>query len=85
MSMRAALRRSTWITFGVIVAFLWMVFTVVRVFDTIDFANVGVLGQGWVSGVVGLLVITIGLGLLVVLFSELVESSPTPETWPPAQ
>ncbi|SEP13778.1 hypothetical protein SAMN04487948_11625 [Halogranum amylolyticum] len=74
-----------WVTFGVILAFLWILFTAVRVLDTVELSTVGVTGQGVISGAIGLVVVAIALGLLVVLFSELVESDPTPEVWPPTR
>jgi hypothetical protein len=85
MTIRSALGRSPLVTFAVLVAFLWVLYAGTQVFGLIDVADPGPIGQGAVGGVVGLVVIAIALGLLVVLFGELGESEPGPETWPPSE
>lgn len=83
--MRNAVRRSPWVTFGLLLATLWILVVWVQLFGALDLSAVGYLGQGALSGVVGLVVMAIALGLLVVLFGELTSSEPGPEPWPPRE
>lgn len=73
------------VTFGLLVASLWVLYAGTRVLGLLDFSNTGPVGQGAVGGVVGLVVIAVALGLFVFLFGELGESEPGPETWPPSE
>ncbi|MFB6161207.1 MAG: hypothetical protein ABEJ61_08535 [Haloferacaceae archaeon] len=85
MSMRTAVSQAAPITFGLLLAGLWVVVVGIDVFN----ATLAVLwsdtavGQTAASGVVGLLVIAVTLGLMVVLYGELTETTPAPEAWPP--
>lgn len=83
MVIRNALRQSKWITFGLLLAFLWVLLAALGVMEVVMNASWEYVGQGAVSGVVGLLVMVVALGLLVVLFGELTETEPGPEPWPP--
>lgn len=86
MGMRTALRQTRWITFTVLAAAAWTLLIAYEVATAFDWANVSVqdfLGQAAVSGIVGLIVMAVFLGLLVVVYSELTETEPAPEVWPP--
>lgn len=86
MGMRTALQGTRWITFGVLAAAVWMLLIVYEVATAFDWAEVTVqnfLGQAAMSGVVGLVVMAVTLGLLVVFYGELAETEPAPEAWPP--
>lgn len=82
MAVRDAIRRSPIITFGVLLALVWLLFAGTGVLGAMDL-TAGSVGQGAVGGVVGLLVIAAALVLLVVVLGEAGESGPAPETWPP--
>lgn len=83
MTLRTALRRSPWITFGLLLAALWILLTWTQLFGALDLTNAGTVGQGALSGVIGLVVLAVTLVFLVVLFGEISESEPSPEPWPP--
>ena len=85
MSIRTALRQSSVLTFLALIAGLWLLVSWLQIFDTLDFANIGNIGQGALSGIIGLGVLTVTLGLLFILFGELGETSPGPEQWPPSE
>lgn len=84
--MRTALRDTPWITVGILAAAVWLLLVGYEVATSFDWTEVTVqnfLGQAAVSGVVGLVVMAVVLGLVVVLYAELTEPEPAPETWPP--
>lgn len=83
MVIRTALRQSKWITFGLLLVFLWVLLAAMGVLEVVGSADWAYLGQGAISGIAGLLVMVVALGLLVVLFGELTETEPGPEPWPP--
>lgn len=85
MSIRTALRESTLVTYGVLAALVWVLLTWIHVFQLVDLSKTGYLGQGAFSGAVGLLVMTVFLGLLVAVLAELTEHEPAPNTWPPRE
>lgn len=73
------------VTFGLLAASLWLLYAGTQVFGLLDFSRTSTVGTGTVSGIVGLAVILVALGMLVFLFGELGESEPGPETWPPSE
>lgn len=84
MGTRTALSNSRWITFGVIAAAVWLLATWFAVLGSIDWSAlddpVGTYGFG---GLMGLVVMAVALGLMVVLYGELAEGEPGPDTFPP--
>jgi hypothetical protein len=85
MSMRTAARQSPLLLAAVLLFTGWVVLTAFRVFDAVPAIWTGSaeVGQTWLGGLVGLLVLLVVVGLLVALYGELAESSPVPETFPP--
>lgn len=85
MSIKTALRQSPVVTFAVVVAGLWLLRSWLRVFGRIDLATPSAVGQGALTGIVGLVVLAITLGLLFALVGELGDATPGPNTWPPTE
>ncbi|MEF8876044.1 MAG: hypothetical protein V5A60_04945 [Haloarculaceae archaeon] len=90
MTLRTAIRQSWYVTAFVLVVVAWVVLKAGDVFgavETLWTAPEGgaALGQVAASGVVGLAVMAVFLGLLVVLYGELGEASPAPSAWPPEE
>lgn len=86
MSMRTALGQARWVTFGVLAALAWTALITYEVATTFDWAawSPGAFeGQTAVGGIAGVAVLVLLLGLLVVLYSELTETDPAPQAWPP--
>jgi len=86
MSMRTALRQTRWITFAVLATAAWTLLIAYEVATTLDWTRAtgrDLVGQAATSGVIGLVVMVVFVGLLVVLYGELTETEPTPDTWPP--
>ena len=86
MSLRTALREARVVTVGILIAALWTLLTILDVtgrFDWMAFDAADTVGQTAVGGVVGLLVLLVVLALLVGLYSEVTESDPAPDPWPP--
>lgn len=86
MSLRTALREARVVTAGILIATLWTLLTILDVvgqFDWMAFDTGDTVGQTAVGGVVGLVVLVVVLALLVGLFSEVTESDPAPDPWPP--
>jgi hypothetical protein len=65
----------------------WLLLTGLEVFETMDSFSLGsqVIGQGGMSGVIGLFVMLTLAGLLLFLYSELGESDPSPDPFPPEE
>ncbi|NHN64871.1 hypothetical protein G9463_16400 [Haloarcula sp. JP-Z28] len=87
MTLRTAVRQSKILTFVVLGAFVWLLLTLFEVLSTIDLATgtETYVGQNALGGIAGVLVLTIVLGALVVLYSEITESDPAPQSWPPSE
>ena len=84
MGTRTALSNSRWITFAVLAVGVWMMATWFSVFGRIDWSALDdPIGPYGYSGLVGLVVMAIAIGLLVVLYAELAEGEPGPDTFPP--
>lgn len=83
MGLRTALQRTRWITFAALAVAIWSVVVWFEVFGSIEWASMDYIGRAAPSGVVGLVVLAAFLALLVVLFGELGEEEPSPESWPP--
>lgn len=86
MSLRTALKEARVVTVGILIAALWTLLTILDVtgrFDWMGFDPADGVGQTAVGGVVGLVVLVVFLALLVGLYSEVAESDPAPEAWPP--
>jgi hypothetical protein len=88
MGTRTALRQSAVVTFGVMVATAWtllITYEVATAFDWARWTSGDYVGQTAVSGIVGMLVLVVTLGLLVTLYGEASAGEPAPEPWPPAE
>ncbi|WP_137286892.1 hypothetical protein [Halorussus salinisoli] len=86
MSLRNAGRQAPILLAGVLLFGAWVAVNLFRVLDAIPSIwaeSGGAIGQTWLSGLVGLLVMLAIVGLLVALYGALSESSPTPDTFPP--
>ena len=85
MTLRTAIQQSKILTFVMLGAFAWLVLTLFEVASTIDLTTgtATYVGQNALGGVAGVLVLTIVLGALVVLYSEITESDPAPQSCGP--
>jgi len=86
MTLRTAVQQSKILTFVVLGAFVWLLLTLFDVLSTIDFATGtgSFVGQNALGGIAGVMVLAIVLGSLVVLYSEITEADPAPQSWPPS-
>ncbi|NHN58702.1 MULTISPECIES: hypothetical protein [Halorussus] len=87
MSLRTAGRQSPVLLAAVLLFGAWVGVNLFRVFDAIPsfWTGGGEVGQTWLGGLVGLLVMLVAVGLLITLYSALSESSPAPDTFPPRE
>lgn len=94
MPLRTAINQNKILTFALLLVGAWTVLTWLQVLSSSEaflsssvpvVSPVTAVGQVWVSGLVGLLVLLVFLGLLVVLWGELGETDPLPETFPPEE
>jgi len=88
MSLRTAVRQSSILTFVILGAFAWLLFTLLDVMrDTawLEVFTTDYVGQNAAGGLFGVLVLAILLGALVTLYSEVSEEEPSPESWPPSE
>jgi len=88
MSLRTALQQSKILTFVVLGAFVWLLVTLLEVLSAFDWVAVGstdFVGQAPTSGLAGVLVLAVVLGTLVVLYGEVSETDPAPDSWPPSE
>jgi hypothetical protein len=83
MGVRTALQQTRWITLAALAVAIWSIVVWFEVFGSIEWASMDYIGRAAPSGVVGLFVLGGFLALLVVLFGELGEEHPAPESWPP--
>lgn len=92
MSVRTAGKLSPLILAGVFLFGAWVAVNVFRVFETMssiwidaggEVLGGAAVGQNAFSGIVGLLVMAVVLGLLVALYSALSETGPVPDRFPP--
>ena len=87
MSLRTAGRQSPVLLAGVLLFGAWVGVNLFRVFDAVPsfWSGEGGVGQTWLAGLVGLLVMLIVVGLLITLYGALSESSPAPDAFPPSE
>jgi hypothetical protein len=87
MATKERFMRGSWLTVLVLLSGGWVVLKGLAVLNTAEasFATGTTIGQTIVSGIVGLLVLVVVLGFLFVLYGELGEDDPAPETFPPQQ
>jgi hypothetical protein len=88
MGLRTALENSRILTFAVTGAFIWLLLTTLNVAGSFDWLSAGAgdfIGRNALGGIAGLLVLLVVLGALLTLYSELSESDPAPESWPPSE
>lgn len=84
MATRTALTNTRWITFAVMAATLWLAVTWFDVFQSLNWSALDdPIGPHGYGGIAGLVVLALTLGLLVVLYGELGEEDPGPDTFPP--
>lgn len=84
MGTRTALSNSRWITFAVLAAAVWLMASWFSVYGRINWGALDdPIGAYGYSGLVGLVVMAVALGLLVMLYGELAEGEPGPDTFPP--
>lgn len=79
--------RSGWelaLGFVLLLAAGWIVLTAIQVFNAMEAGGAGgFIGQTPVGGVIGLLVMLSLLALLFVIYGEVSESEPGPQSFPP--
>lgn len=86
MTMRSALQQTGLVTFAVLAAAAWTLYVATQVgasFDWVTWTASEFVGTTAAGGLVGLLVMGLLLVMLVVLYSELTETEPAPQPWPP--
>ncbi|WP_299333491.1 hypothetical protein [Haloplanus sp.] len=81
MGLRTALSQSRIVTFGAIAAGIWIVLTILTVYQRLGPLSSGGVGQTPISGLIGLVVMGATLALLFVLYGELSEEEPAPDPW----
>ncbi|MDS0223198.1 hypothetical protein NDI54_17785 [Haloarcula sp. S1AR25-5A] len=86
MTLRTAVHQSKILTFVVLGAFVWLLLTLFEVLSTIEFGTgtASFVGQNALGGLAGIAVLAIVLGTLVVLYAEITEADPAPQSWPPS-
>ena len=94
MSVRTAIRQNALVTFALFFTGIWVGLTALHVTNRLArplSANVEVFGEGtavgqtFVPGLIGLLVLVLLLGFMLVLYGEVSEAEPFPDTFPPGQ
>lgn len=88
MSLRTAIKQSKIMTVVALGAFIWLLATLLSIMGSIDLTSVltaDFVGQNTVGGVVGVVMMALLLGALVMLYSEISEEDPAPESWPPSE
>ena len=85
MALRDALRMSKLLVFGLFLFGGWLLLSALQVVEAMGSFDLGsqVIGQGGTSGVIGVLVMAVFAGLLLYLYSEIGQSDPSPEPFPP--
>lgn len=85
MGIRTALRQTRWVTLGVLAALLWVLLIGFEVATSFDWfaSGTGYVGNTAPGGIIGVAVLAGTAVLLVVLFGELAETDPGPDSWPP--
>ncbi|MFW5964415.1 MAG: hypothetical protein ACOCQM_06075 [Natronomonas sp.] len=83
MGLRTAIQQTRWITFAALAVAIWSIVVWFEVLGSIEWASMDYIGRAAPSGVVGLVVLGAFFALLIVLFGELGEEEPSPESWPP--
>jgi len=90
MTLRTAITQSWYVTAFVLLVGGWVVLKAGTILDVMGSVWTAPEGGPWVgqvatSGIVGLGVLAVFVGLLVVLYGELGQASPGPNTWPPEE
>ncbi|WP_101298265.1 hypothetical protein [Halegenticoccus soli] len=86
MSLKTALGQSRVLTFAVLAIAAWLLLTTLNVVESMESVwNPTTVGQTAAGGIAGVLVMAGILALLVFLYSEIGESSPAPQRWPPEE
>ena len=92
MSVRTAIRQNALVTFSLFFTGMWVGLTALHVANRIAnplAANVELFGEGhavgqtFVPGLIGLLVLAILLGAMLTVYGEVSEAEPAPDTFPP--
>ena len=83
MGLKTAFSQARIVTFGVLAVAVWVLLTILQVFERLGPLSSGGVGQTPISGLVGLAVMGGLLAVLALLYSELGETEPSPDPWPP--
>lgn len=88
MSLRTAIQNSRVLTVAIAAASVWLLLTLLNVASAFDWLSASAsdfIGQNALGGIAGVVVMLVLLGALLTLYSELSESEPAPESWPPSE
>ncbi len=88
MGLRDALRQSSLLTFILLGSFAYVLLVLLNVWQAVEWFTLGsgdFVGQSAVGGIAGVVVMLVWLGVIVVLYGEVVESEPAPKSWPPSE
>lgn len=87
MTLRDGVQQSKILTFVVLGAFVWLLLTLLEVASAVEVATgtASFVGPNALGGIAGVFTLVILLGALVVLYSELTEADPAPQSWPPTE
>ena len=83
MGLKTAFSQVRIVTLGVLAAAVWILLTILQVFERLGPLSSGGVGQTPIPGLVGLAVMGGVLVVLALLYSELGETEPSPDPWPP--
>jgi len=83
MGLKTAFSQARIVTLGVLAAAVWILLTILQVFERLGPLSSGGVGQTPIPGLVGLAVMGGVLVVMALLYSELGETEPSPDPWPP--
>ena len=88
MGLRTALQNSRVLTFAITAASIWILLTLLSVIGSFNWLSASAsdfVGQNALGGIAGVVAMLVMLGVLLTLYSEVSESEPAPDTWPPSE
>lgn len=86
MGLRNAIEQTGWLPFAALLVLLWTIVTALNTVGMMQpYGGLGAeyVGQAFLSGAVGLLVLLVFASAVVLVFSEAGESDPAPDEFPP--
>jgi hypothetical protein len=86
MGLRSAIEQTGWLPIAVLLVLLWTIVTAISLTGTMQpYSGLGTeyVGQSFLSGGVGLLVLLVFGAAVAYLYSEAGESEPAPDEFPP--